>query len=149
MDCFCGSGKDEELCCLRYIKHGEIAENAETLMRSRYSAYTLGNGRYLVDTTLKKNRYENDVNLISSHAQSVQWLCLELLNASEEGCDGFVEFKAYFKEDGKIHVHHEKSVFLKVEGRWFYDQGELFEAKVERNALCPCGSGKKFKKCCM
>jgi SEC-C motif-containing protein len=149
MGCFCGSGKDETLCCLRYIHYGDMAPNPEALMRSRYSAYALGSGRYLVDTTLKKNRYEDDVNLISSHAKSVQWLRLEVLDASEDGRDGYVEFKAYFKEDAKIHVHHEKSVFLKVEGQWFYDQGELFEAKVERNSLCPCGSGTKFKKCCM
>jgi uncharacterized protein YecA (UPF0149 family) len=25
----------------------------------------------------------------------------------------------------------------------------LYEAEVGRNEPCPCGSGKKYKKCCM
>ena len=148
MNCVCGSGKKEELCCLKYIHGNELPQNPEALMRSRYSAYAQGNGRYLVDTTLKENSCEDDVKLISEHAKSTQWLKLEVLRSSESANSGFVEFKAYYREYGAIGVHHEKSSFLKVKGRWFYDEGELLEASVGRNEPCPCGSGKKFKRCC-
>jgi SEC-C motif-containing protein len=58
--------------------------------------------------------------------------------------------------DGKDHVHHERSQFRKVDGRWYFVSGQKISApplkrdaeKVGRNDPCPCGSGKKFKKCC-
>jgi SEC-C motif-containing protein len=74
----------------------------------------------------------------------LEWLKLDVLNAYEN----IVEFKAYYKENGKIAVLHEKSFFIEENGVWKYKDGELFNAKVERNEPCPCGSGKKFKKCC-
>ncbi len=148
MSCYCGSGKEKELCCLRFFEGSALPCTPEELMRSRYSAYVLGDGDYLVKTTLKENRYEDDVKLISQHAKNTQWLKLDVLKSSENVNSGFVEFKAYFKENNKIYVHHEKSDFLKIDEVWFYDKGELLEASVGRNEVCPCGSGKKFKRCC-
>ncbi len=148
MSCYCGSAKEKELCCLRFIEGSALPSTPEELMCSRYSAYVLGDGDYLVKTTLKENRYEDDVKLISQHAKNTQWLKLDVLKSSENVNSGFVEFKAYFKENNKIYVHHEKSDFLKIDEQWFYDKGELLEASVGRNEICPCGSGKKFKRCC-
>ena len=52
--------------------------------------------------------------------------------------------------------HHERAEFSRIDGRWFYIDGEMIKAKpvvreapkVGRNEPCPCGSGKKYKKCC-
>jgi SEC-C motif-containing protein len=52
--------------------------------------------------------------------------------------------------------HHERSVFEKIENRWYFKEGEMMKPKqvrreapkVGRNDPCPCGSGKKYKKCC-
>ncbi len=159
MSCYCGSSKEKELCCLKFIEGSALPCTPEELMRSRYSAYVLGDGDYLVKTTLKENRYEDDVKLISEHAKNTQWLKLDVLKSSENVNSGFVEFKAYFRENNKIdpkgtssffgvQIHHEKSDFLKIDNVWFYDKGELLEASVGRNEVCPCGSGKKFKRCC-
>ena len=44
---------------------------------------------------------------------------------------------------------HENSRFVKEQGQWFYVDGDLkSQAKVGRNDPCPCGSGKKYKRCC-
>jgi SEC-C motif-containing protein len=49
---------------------------------------------------------------------------------------------------------HEKASFIKEDGQWFYVDGDIIKApqarseKIGRNAPCPCGSGKKYKKCC-
>ena len=66
-----------------------------------------------------------------------------------------MEFVASFKQDGQDYVHHELASFRKVDGRWAYVDGILDPKtgpvkveKVGRNDPCPCGSGKKFKKCC-
>ena len=57
--------------------------------------------------------------------------------------------------DGKEQTHHELSTFKKEGNEWFFVDGALrnntiqrSSPKVGRNDPCPCGSGKKAKKCC-
>jgi SEC-C motif-containing protein len=69
---------------------------------------------------------------------------------------GVVEFIARYAIDGAEHKHHERSDFRRIDGRWFFSNGEKVTSapivraapKVGRNDPCSCGSGKKFKKCC-
>ena len=74
----------------------------------------------------------------------VEWLKLEVLAAY----DDIVEFKAYYRDESGIHLLHEESHFIYENECWFYDEGTLFNTKIERNETCPCGSEKKYKKCC-
>ena len=148
MACPCGSGLDYAACCAPLHDGQRSAQSPLELMRSRYSAYALGKGRYLVDTTLAEKRHEEDAALIEEHARHTRWLKLEIIASGEEGDTGMVEFKAYYTEGGSIGVLHERSRFLRVGGLWYYADGKLFEGKIGRNDPCPCGSGKKFKKCC-
>jgi SEC-C motif-containing protein len=67
-----------------------------------------------------------------------------VLNAN----DSTVEFKAYYRDGEGIKILHEKSKFITEDDIWKYKDGELYNSKVQRNESCPCGSGKKFKKCC-
>jgi len=150
MQCYCGSGKTFENCCAPLLAGTQTADGAEALMRSRYSAYVTGNGAYLVATTVPEKQVPEDAELIRSHAVHTVWLGLELLEAEEKGETATVRFKAFFKTDGgRIGVHYEKSTFERIGGRWYYRDGILYEAAVGRNDACPCGSGKKYKKCCM
>jgi SEC-C motif-containing protein len=63
-----------------------------------------------------------------------------------------VELKAYYQIDNQYYVMHELSDFELVDNQWFYTSGTMLdgtgEVKPQRNTPCPCGSGKKFKKCC-
>lgn len=144
MFCICGNNKNFESCCRPIITHERQAQSALELMRSRYTAYVLANGKYLSYSTVKENRYPDDIPLIEDFSKSVEWLKLDVLNAA----DDVVEFKAYYQDSEGIKVLHEKSNFVKEDGIWKYKDGELYNAKVERNESCPCGSGKKYKKCC-
>lgn len=144
MSCICGSSKNFNECCGPIIEGNRPALCAEELMRSRYSAYVRGDGRYLVISTLKENQHEEDAELIEEFSSSSEWLGLDVLNVQES----IVEFKAYYKEGDSIKVLHERSNFTIEDGKWVYVDGELLNSKVERNDSCPCGSGKKFKKCC-
>jgi SEC-C motif-containing protein len=148
MECPCGSKIEYEACCGALHSGERAAQSPLELMKSRYSAYVKGNGRYLVDTTVAENRYEADVALIEEHAAHTEWLGLEIIDSAEHGESGMVEFKAFYRESGKIAVLHEKSRFVKIDGKWLYADGTLFETKIGRNDPCPCGSGKKYKKCC-
>jgi SEC-C motif-containing protein len=148
MVCPCGSGKTYEECCGALHVKARKAQTPLELMRSRYSAYVKGNGRYLVDTAVPENRYEADVALIEEHAAHTKWLSLQILDDVCSGDSGMVEFKAFYDENGSVKVLHEKSLFAKVDGAWLYAEGTLYDTKIGRNDPCPCGSGKKYKKCC-
>ncbi len=153
MECLCGLKRDFEACCGAIIKGTKVAQTPEELMRSRYSAYVLADGDYLVKSATKENRYESDIALIEEFCKNVKWLKLELLHVkcpldvSENGSDGIVEFKAYYLENSEIVLLHERSSFVKIDGVWEYDKGVFINSKIERNEPCPCGSGIKYKKC--
>ncbi|MEA2091776.1 MAG: YchJ family metal-binding protein [Campylobacterota bacterium] len=108
------------------------------LMKSRYEAFIREDWDYIANTSLNQTLEE------LTNSLPVKWLKLDVIDAY----DNIVEFKAYYQEDKKINVLHEKSRFTKVDGIWKYLDGELYNTKIERNESCTCGSGKKFKKCC-
>jgi len=121
LQCYCGSGKNFDNCCEPYIKGTLKAPTAQTLMRSRYSAYAVHNADYLWQTTAPKERRHHSKAAILEWAKTNQWLKLEVLNATET----MVEFKAYYL-DGLLlaRVHHEKSRFIKEDDSWYYVDGE-------------------------
>ncbi len=112
--------------------------NAKELMRSRYDAFVREDWEYLADTSLHQSVEELQTS------PPMEWLKLDILNVTKET----VEFKAYYRESDGIKVLHEKSSFVEVDGDWKYNDGILYNSQVQRNESCPCGSGKKFKRCC-
>jgi len=108
------------------------------LMISRYEAFVKKDWDYLARTSTSQSKEE------LAMMPELEWLKLDVLDAY----DAVVEFKAYYREHEKIGVLHEKSHFIQENGTWKYKDGELFNTKIERNEPCPCGSGKKYKKCC-
>jgi len=60
-----------------------------------------------------------------------------------------VDFSAYGLEDRVEHVLHEKAEFIREGGSWLYTRALREEKKPGRNDPCPCGSGKKYKHCCL
>ena len=77
----------------------------------------------------------------------VMWL-LFATSSKKGDSEGWVEFSARFiaQGDDKSCFHRELSHFIKEDDHWFYVDGEPRE--TGRNEICPCGSGKKFKRCC-
>lgn len=158
MSCPCGSHLEFADCCEPYIKAEKSAPTAEALMRSRYSAYTVEEVDYIVDTHHADSRDDVDREAALQWAKQAAWLGLEILetvDGGEKDEEGVVEFVANFSLQGKPQSHHERSNFKKVDGKWYYVDGEMTKKKpivreskkIGRNEPCPCGSGKKYKKC--
>jgi SEC-C motif-containing protein len=123
MNCYCGNNSTYQKCCEVYHKNGGKTETAQQLMRSRYSAFVLANGDYLMETHHPKTRPLKEKKAMVSWAKSVQWIKLEILETSkgmQNDTEGIVTFNAYFYENGKVDVIHEKSTFIKENNYWKY-----------------------------
>jgi SEC-C motif-containing protein len=109
-------------CCGRFHA-GALhlhAPDAEQLMRSRYSAYVLGLGPYLLDTWHPDTRPA----AIEPDPPGLKWLGLEVKRTHRIDDDhATVEFVARSKLAGRAHRLHETSRFVRAQGRWFYLDG--------------------------
>ena len=96
--------------------------DAETLMRSRYSAFVLGRRDYLLATWHASTR---PANLMLDPA--AKWLGLEVRSHTAQDADhAEVEFVARYREGGRATRLHERSRFVRESGRWFYVDGDQF-----------------------
>jgi len=157
--CPCGSGETYTNCCEPLISGAQQAQTAEALMRSRYTAHVITAVDYIYETTHPKQRGSVNRESVEKWSKSAEWLGLEI-NGTEEGgpedTKGIVEFTARYREKSKKIEHREVAEFQKSDDRWYFVDGRPPQVeqsirqgpKVGRNDPCPCGSGKKFKKCC-
>jgi len=157
--CPCGSGNEYMRCCRPYIQGDQHAPTAEALMRSRYSAYVTSEIDYLYHTTHPSQRSKFNHKESLAWSREADWKSLEILGAESGGPEdntGTVEFVALYHEKDKAVKHHEVAEFIKEDGQWYFFDGHAPKTvqsirqgpKVGRNDPCPCGSGRKFKKCC-
>jgi SEC-C motif domain protein len=147
-------------CCGPFLTGTKKAPTAESMMRSRYSAYVVKNIDYIDQTQLnEKNEVFNKEEALK-WAESSEWMGLEIKRTQKgESNDdsGVVEFIAHYKDktSGTELRHHETSLFQKQNGDWKFKEGNIHGAqpvkridpKIGRNDPCHCGSNKKFKKC--
>ncbi len=155
--CPCGSGKNYNECCEPIIKRTALASSPEVLMRSRYSAYAKKEILWLRDSLEEKHRKEFDEKGARQWSAQSEWMGLSIVSSKidEENNKGWVEFAAKYKQSGITREHREISEFVRKNGEWLLTEGQMVkpepvrkEQTIGRNDPCPCGSGKKYKKCC-
>ncbi len=121
--CPCGTKKAYFECCYIFISGDQIAPTPESLMRSRYSAYSEANMDY-IEATMKDRALMNfNKDETRDWAKSVQWQGLEVIRTKEKNNKGSVEFVAAFRENNEDIKIHEISEFFKENGIWFYVNG--------------------------
>ena len=119
--CPCGTGLPYADCCGRLHDGSATATTAEQLMRSRYSAFAVGDPAYLLATWHPSTRppsLELD--------PTVRWTGLDVLATSDGGLlapEGTVEFRAWYRREGETGSQHEVSRFERVDGAWRYLDG--------------------------
>lgn len=145
--CPCQSGKNYEDCCGAFHHHKALPETAEQLMRSRYCAYVLKNIPYIVESTVPSQQALLDRQALQDWADNTEWLGLQVLkHESLTKIQSAVEFNAIFQDEAGEQSHQERSIFVKIEGRWYFVDPTV--ALPTMKPPCLCGSGKKFKHCC-
>ncbi|WP_258068200.1 YchJ family protein [Rathayibacter sp. AY1A2] len=121
--CPCGSRRHYADCCRPAHIGEEPSPTAERLMRSRYSANVLGSAPYLLASwhpSTRPRRIDLDPD--------VQWRRLQIVDTSfggEGDEEGLVEFRASYRSPAGPGLVHERSRFLREDGRWLYVDGEM------------------------
>ena len=156
--CPCGSNSAYAECCLPLINNSQKALTAEQLMRSRYSAFVKKELDYIHSSLHPEHRADYDEKSTRAWAESADWQGIKIvstMNGGPEDIEGQVEFVVSYVERGNKQEHHELSSFKKDKGTWYFTTGKIMPKpvvraapKTGRNDPCPCGSNKKFKKCC-
>jgi SEC-C motif-containing protein len=154
--CPCGSGSSFAECCEPIIKGTRESGTAEELMRARYSAFVTHEIDFIVSSTHSRARKEIDLAFVREWSETSTWRGLQILETKDVSDDkAFVSFEAQFTQNGEDHSHREKSLFEREDGQWRFVTGDELKnptvryetPKPGRNDPCPCGSGKKYKKC--
>ena len=150
--CPCGSGIAGDACCIPALKNQVIPSTCRALVRTRFTAFVRRDAEYLLKTWHPETRPQKDVVC----QQWTKWVELEIIDSSDGQITdqvGTVTFRARFIDGAWLRSFNEKSRFERHGNHWLYVDGVHFKdpyqaRKIERNSPCPCGSGKKFKKCC-
>ena len=119
--CPCGTGLPLAECCGPLHDGTAAAGTAEQLMRSRYSAFVVGDVDYLLGTWHQTTRPR-----VLDLDDGVRWTGLDVLAATGGGllaAEGTVEFRAHYVRDGAAGTQHENSRFVREDGRWHYLDG--------------------------
>lgn len=120
--CPCGRPAAFADCCGRYLS-GQAAPDAEALMRSRYTAYTLGDEAYLLATWHPDTR---PATLGLADETPPRWLGLSVKrHLATDSEHAVVEFVARYKVAGRAFRLHETSRFERLAGDWYYRDGVL------------------------
>ncbi|WP_042424748.1 YchJ family protein [Comamonas granuli] len=110
-------------CCGPYLAGPQAlsAPDAQSLMRSRYSAFVQGRADYLLATWHASTRpAQLDLD------PATRWLGLEVRAHRALGADhAEVEFIARFRVAGRAVRQHERSRFVRELGRWWYVDGDV------------------------
>jgi SEC-C motif-containing protein len=119
-------------------------------MRSRYTAFVLQNAEHIQTSWHSRTRPKT----LNFDDHPVTWLGLQI-HGCQKGAvadsSGTVDFTCSYLENGQLCKLQELSEFVKEDGLWYYLRGEcrVIKEKIARNSPCPCGSGQKFKRCCL
>ena len=110
-------------CCGRYIDHWDAAPapDAESLMRSRYTAFVREQADYLRATWHDSTRPATLDFDAGAH-----WLGLDVRDHRSTGPESAeVEFVARYRVGGRAVRLHERSRFVREAGRWYYVDGDI------------------------
>ena len=116
--CPCGTARSYTECCGLYLSGQAAAPNAETLMRSRYTAFTRLDETYLLATWHPSTR---PAALDLAGDAATKWIGLDVKRFEVTGADSaIVEFVARYKIGGRAQRLQEVSRFVREQGRWYY-----------------------------
>lgn len=116
-------------------------------MRARFAAHALGLTDYILASWASPARAGVDRAALQHWLDTARFGQLRVRQAQGDR----VEFECWYRQDGQLHHLHDLSRFVREGQHWCYADSaspRLTATAIGRNDACPCGSGKKLKKCC-
>jgi len=132
--CPCGSKKKYKKCC-KVFHNGTLPKTALELMKSRYSAYAVGNSKYIMNTThVLNSEYSQDKKTWEENIQNFMkdstFNSLEILEFLDGLPEAYVTFKANIDINGVDSTFTEKSKFIKENEKWLYVNGDFNQENI-------------------
>ncbi|WP_424535468.1 YchJ family protein [Sphaerisporangium viridialbum] len=116
--CPCGLPASYQDCCGRLHRGEGTASTAEQLMRSRFSAFGVGDKAYLLRTWHPADRPPR-----IGFDKGLRWTHLEILDSTGGTAfhtEGTVRFRAHYVDHGRPDHMEENSHFTRLDGHWVY-----------------------------
>lgn len=153
--CPCCSTRNFDDCCGPIIQGTAIAATAETLMRSRYTAFVIRKLDHVERTHAPEVYHDFNRAEAERLAEECEWRGLEIRKSHEVGDTAEIEYVLKFRRKQQNIAKVALSRFRRDNGQWLFVGSDtnpsvppLRVSKIGRNDPCPCNSGKKAKKCC-
>lgn len=122
LPCPCGSGRALDDCCGPFLRGTRAVPDAEALMRSRYTAFALGDTAWLLATWHPDTR---PAALDLNEEPRTKWIGLQVQACRVLDADhAEVDFIARCRIGGRAHRLQERSRFVREQGHWFYLDGD-------------------------
>ena len=124
--CPCGSGRPLDECCGPYLEGKAWPGDADTMVRSRFSAYCLGKFDYLVETTHPAYREDLTAQMLEEQTRDVHWLRLDMGPCEKDQPEGengelfdTAEFYAYYELEASVRQIGERSFYQRKDGKLY------------------------------
>lgn len=131
------------------------SQDPRDLLEARYKAFIEGNIDFICETHHPDTRGNLDRAALEAWSKNSEWLGMKIDREEERDGKVFLDFTVRYRQGVETFTQREWAEFRKLEDAWYYFDSEFPKPEtlrktnvVGRNDPCPCGSGKKFKKCC-
>ena len=129
--CPCGNKKSYLNCC-KIFHDGKNPNTALELMKSRFTAFVVGDVDYIINTTHEDNvEYSSDKSKwrddIQDVVNSTDFNSLQIVDFIDGVDEAYVTFKLGLKQKGLDVSFTERSKFVRIDGKWLYRSGEFLD----------------------
>ena len=149
------SGHAYAACCGPVHADIRAAAEPEQVVRARFSAQALGDMEFFRQSIIRKHRNLPHVDAFAETIGRQRYEQIAITSTAKKGWlsrRAAVVCRIYDAVHRRISVHTECIHLKREDGAWRVVTVDLVTAKCQpatgRNAPCPCGSGRKHKRCC-
>lgn len=139
----------------KFVSQSDYPKDAKSLLEARYQAFVDARLDFILESHHPDTRSQVDADAIRNWSENSRWLGLKIEEVTPHTDHTHIRFTVRYERNHEIINHTEIAEFRMHEGRWYYYDSEFPNpetvrrqgAKIGRNDACPCGSGRKYKKC--
>ena len=153
--CPCTSGHPYAQCCRPIHADICVASEPEQVVRARFAAQVLGDVGFFRQSIVRQHRHSPAVDEFAAMIGQQRYKAITITSSTKTGWlkrRATVVCRIYQRSGKRLATHAERIHLAREAHAWRVVDIDLITAepkpRLGRNAPCPCGSGKKYKRCC-